>query len=77
MASPTHGRELEQTLGRTVKGEEGSLVFCSPRGCKESGMTERLNQQQEGSRMKTGQMKGGVSGLEILFFGHAVQLVES
>ena len=37
-----HNRhELEQTQG---DGEgQGSLAFCSPWGCKESDMTERLN----------------------------------
>ena len=36
-----NGHEFEQTLG---DGEgQGSLVCCSPRGCKESGTTERLN----------------------------------
>ena len=36
-----NGHEFEQTLGN---GEgRGSLVYCSPWGCKESDMTERLN----------------------------------
>ena len=36
-----NGHELEQTPG---DGEEqGSLVCCSPGGCKESDMTEQLN----------------------------------
>ena len=36
-----NGHELEQTPG---DGEEqGSLVCCSPGGCKESDRTERLN----------------------------------
>ena len=36
-----NGNEFEQTLGN---GEgQGSLVCCSPWGCKESEMTERLN----------------------------------
>ena len=36
-----NGHEFEQTLG----GSEGqrSLACCSPWGCKESDMTERLN----------------------------------
>ena len=35
-----NGREFEQTLG---DGEEqGSLACCSPWGCKESDVTERL-----------------------------------
>ena len=33
--------ESEQTLG--VCDGQGSLVCCSPRGCKESDMTEQLN----------------------------------
>ena len=36
-----NGHEFEQTLGYT-EGQE-SLVCCSPWGCKESDMTERLN----------------------------------
>ena len=36
-----NGHEFEQTLG---DGEgEGSLACCSPWGCKELDMTERLN----------------------------------
>ena len=35
------GHEFEQAPG--VGDEQGSLVFCSPWGCKESDMTERLN----------------------------------
>ena len=36
-----NGHEFEQSLGN---GEgQGSLVCCSPRGCKESDITERLN----------------------------------
>ena len=36
-----NGHECEQALG---DGEgQGSLACCSPRGCKESDMTERLN----------------------------------
>ena len=36
-----NGYEFAQTPG---EGEgQGSLVFCSLWGCKESGMTERLN----------------------------------
>ena len=36
-----NGHECEQTLG--VGDGQGSLVCCSPWGCKESDMTERLN----------------------------------
>ena len=36
-----NARELEQTPG--VGGRQGSLVCCSPGGCKESDMTEQLN----------------------------------
>ena len=36
-----NGHECKQALG---DGEgQGSLACCSPRGCKESDMTERLN----------------------------------
>ena len=36
-----NGHEFEQAPG---DGEgQGRLVGCSPRGCKESDMTERLN----------------------------------
>ena len=38
-----NGREFEQALGN---GEGwGNLECCSPWGCKESDMTERLQQQ--------------------------------
>ena len=33
--------KLEQAL--EVGAGQGSLVYCSPWGCKESDMTERLN----------------------------------
>ena len=39
--------EFEQTLGD--KEEQGSLACCSPRGCKESDMTEWLNNLNNGS----------------------------
>ena len=35
-----HEHEFEQVLG--VVDGQGSLVCCSPWGCKESDMTERL-----------------------------------
>ena len=35
------GHESEQALG--VGDEQGSLVCCSPRGCKELDTIERLN----------------------------------
>ena len=35
------GHKLEQTRG--VGEGQGSLVCCSPWGCRESDMTERLN----------------------------------
>ena len=35
------GHEFEQALG--VGDGQGSLVCCSPWGCKESDMTEKLN----------------------------------
>ena len=36
-----NGHGFEQTPADSE--EQGSLVCCSPRGCKESDMTERLN----------------------------------
>ena len=36
-----NGHEFEQTLGDSEG--QGSLACCSPRGCKESDTTERLN----------------------------------
>ena len=36
-----NGHELEQALG--VGDGQGSLVYCSPWGCKELDTTERLN----------------------------------
>ena len=38
------GQEFEQTLGDSEG--QGSLACCSPRGCKESDMTERLNNKR-------------------------------
>ena len=35
------GHEFEQALG--VNEGQGSLVYCSPWGCKESDTTEQLN----------------------------------
>ena len=36
-----NGHEFEQAQG--VGDGHGSLACCSPQGCKESDMTERLN----------------------------------
>ena len=36
-----NGHEFEQAPGDSE--EQGSLVCCSPRGCKELDTTERLN----------------------------------
>ena len=38
-----NGHEFEQTQGDSEG--QGSLVYCSPRGHKESHMTERLNEK--------------------------------
>ena len=35
------GHEFEQAMG--VDDGQGSLMCCSPRGCKKSDATERLN----------------------------------
>ena len=39
---PLNGNEFEQTPGDS-KGQQGSLVCCSPGDHKESDVTERLN----------------------------------
>ena len=39
-----NGHEFEQTLG--VGDVQGSLACCSPWGCKESDITERLNRTE-------------------------------
>ena len=39
-----NGHEFEQTLGNS-KGQ-GRLVCCSPWGCKESDITEQLNNKK-------------------------------
>ena len=39
-----NGRESEQAPG--VGDGQGSLACCSPWGCKESDMTERLNNKK-------------------------------
>ena len=42
---PLSGHEFEQSVG---DGEEqGSLACCSPWGCKESDMTEQLNNKNQ------------------------------
>ena len=41
------GYEFEQALG--VDEGQGSLVWCSPWGCKESDTTKRLNIKQQAS----------------------------
>ena len=40
-----NGLEFEQTPGDSKR--QGSLVCCSPRGCKESDMTQQLNNSKE------------------------------
>ena len=59
-----NGHECEQALG---DGEgQGSLACCSPWGCKESDMTERLNNNNiiqfnlEFSKTKSAQPKNDV-----------------
>ena len=44
------GHEFEQALG--VGDGQGGLVCCSPWGCKESDMTERLMFYENGSIVK-------------------------
>ena len=42
------GHEFEQTLGDS--NGQGSLVCCSPWGCKELDMAERLNNSKKKER---------------------------
>ena len=42
------GPEFEQTLGDSEG--QGSLACCSPRGLKESDVTEQLNKAQDSER---------------------------
>jgi len=58
------GHEFEQALG--VGDGQGSLVCCSPWGCKESDMTEQLNWNEQISLPGNEQMQ--VSELCILPF---------
>ena len=44
------GHEFDQVLG--VGDGKGSLVFCSPWGCKESATTERLNWSDQLKQLK-------------------------
>ena len=60
-----NGYEFEQTLG---DGEgQGSLVCCSPRGRKESDMTERLNNKMIEQKADQLQNFCGLS-LKFLYF---------
>ena len=55
-----NGHEFEQVLG---DGEEqGSLTCCSPWGCKESDMTERLNNSIGESRIRDRPIKMYAAG---------------
>ena len=56
--------EFEQFLG--VGDGQGSLVWCSPRGCKELDMTEWLNSTEVGSDLS--------SFISIIFMVPAVSL---
>ena len=42
------GHEFEQALGNGER--QGSLMCCSPRGCKESDKTEQLNNNNLSNR---------------------------
>ena len=49
------GHESERNLG---DGDgQGSLACCSPWGCEESDMTERLNWTEEGRKRKGGRQR--------------------
>ena len=43
------GHEFEQALGDG--DEQGSLVCCSPWGCKESDMTEQLSMNEKNMKL--------------------------
>ena len=60
MVSLTHEREFEQTL-RDSEGQ-GSLVYCSLWGCKESDVAERLNN----NIITKGNLGMNVSNLSVL-----------
>ena len=47
IASPTQWIEFEKTPGDSEG--QGSLVCCSPEGCKESSSTQRVNSNQNSS----------------------------
>ena len=49
------GREFEQVPG--VGDGQGSLVFCSPWGCKESDRTEQLNNEKVVKKNKSTEKK--------------------
>ena len=50
-----NGHEFEQTPG--VGDGQGSLVFCSPWGCKESDRTEQLNNEKVVKKNKSTEKK--------------------
>ena len=59
-----HGHEFEQTLGDSEG--QGSLACCSPWGCKESDMTEQLNNKQ--LLFISNQLAGEINGVTISQF---------
>ena len=59
MASLIRGREFEQARGDGVG--QGSLACCSPWGCKESDMTERLNDKLYSIKLFKHNKKGAES----------------
>ena len=46
-----NGHQYEQTPGNGER--QGSLACCSPRGCKKSDVTERLNKKQQHGKINT------------------------
>ena len=56
-----NGHEVEQTPGDG--GGQGSLSCCSPWGCKESDMTERVNNNSNTGAMYTYPFSFGLPSL--------------
>ena len=59
-----NGHELDQTLGDSEG--QGSPVCCSPWGCKESDMTERLNNNISSSNEYSGLISFRMDWLDLL-----------
>ena len=67
-----NGHEFEQTSGDDEG--RGSLACCSPRGCKESEMIERLNNSNKHAEYS---LEGLMLKLKLQYFGHLMQRTDS